>query len=259
MTFAKKSLGQHFLHDKNICQKIVDLLDVQDKDAILEIGPGTGALTNILKLLPYSSFLILEKDDRFAKLHAEENLPNVNVIHTDALQFNWKKLDNSIKIISNLPYNVASPLMWDIVSQTPALQRAVFMIQNEVADRCVAQVNTKHYGVLSIWLQAFAKVEKNFVVSPRAFNPPPKVDSAVITLKPYAQEEQTKNPAILANLIKILFQQRRKQIAGILKKSTYSTLATQMLEAHNIQPAQRPETIDVQTYISMADFIAERK
>ncbi len=256
MTFAKKSLGQHFLHDKNICNKIVELLDVEEEDAILEIGPGTGALTNILKHLPYSSFLILEKDDRFAKLHAEESNEKTQVIHIDALKFDWSSLNERIKIISNLPYNVASPLMWDIVSQTKFLERAVFMIQNEVADRCVAQVNTKHYGVLSIWLQAYCKVEKSFVVSPRAFNPPPKVDSAVIRLFPHDQSKYPKNPKIFAELIKIVFQQRRKQINGILKKSRFAVHTLEMLEMHNIEASQRPETIDVETFISMADYLA---
>ncbi len=256
MTFAKKSLGQHFLHDKNICNKIVELLDIKQEDAILEIGPGTGALTNILKQKPFSSFLILEKDDRFAQLHAEESIENVQVIHTDALKFDWTSLNNRIKIISNLPYNVASPLMWDIVSQTPLLERAVFMIQNEVADRCVAQVNTKHYGVLSIWLQAFCKIEKNFVVSPRAFNPPPKVDSAVITLIPLARELYPKNPLVFADLIKLLFQQRRKQLGGVLKKSRFAACAAAMLDAHGIDSAQRAETIGVETFISMSDFIS---
>ncbi len=256
MTFAKKSLGQHFLHDKNICQKIVDLLELQASDAILEIGPGTGALTNILKQMTFSSFLILEKDDRFALLHAEDAPDNVKVIHTDALKFDWDSLKQEIKIISNLPYNVASPLMWDIVSQTPHLERAVFMIQNEVADRCVAKVNTKHYGVLSIWLQAYCKIEKNFVVSPRAFNPPPKVDSAVITLIPLDKEKHPKNPKIFAELIKLLFQQRRKQIGGVLKKSRFCACASAMLEAHGVDSAQRAETIDVATFISMSDFIS---
>ncbi len=259
MTFAKKSLGQHFLHDKNICNKIVDLLDVQENDSILEIGPGTGALTNILKELPFSSFLILEKDDRFAQLHSENAKESIKVVHTDALKFDWKSLNNNIKIISNLPYNVASPLMWDIVSQTPSLERAVFMIQNEVADRCVAKVNTSAYGVLSIWLQAFCQVKKEFVVSPRAFNPPPKVDSAVISLYPFPQDKMPHHPEILADLVKICFQQRRKQLNGILKKSKFGAYSVEMLETFDILPTARAETIDVQTFVKMSEFIYSKK
>ncbi len=264
MTFAKKSLGQHFLHDKNICNKIVDLLQVKENDAILEIGPGTGALTNILKTLPYSSFLILEKDDRFAKLHSENADDKTNVIHIDALKFDWLSLENAssdnkkIKIISNLPYNVASPLMWDIVSITNNLEKAVFMIQNEVADRCVAKENTSAYGVLSVWLQAFCQIKKEFVVNPGAFSPPPKVDSAVISLVPHA-DSNVKHPQILADLIKIAFGQRRKQLQGILKKSKFSFCAVEMLEAFNIMPTARAETIDVKTFIKMSEFIAEKK
>lgn len=257
MTFAKKSLGQHFLHDKNICQKIVSLLDIQEKDDILEIGPGTGALTNILKSYPFSSFTILEKDDRFALLHAENAPDNIHVEHIDALKFNWKYLPENIKIISNLPYNIASPLMWDIVSSTPRLERAVFMIQNEVADRCIAPINTKAYGVLTVWLQAFAKVKKEFIVSPRAFNPPPKVDSAVISIFPLPPEQRPKHPEILAELIKLCFQQRRKQVTGILKKTRFAPIAEEMLEHTSILPTARPETISVEKFIKLAEFIGK--
>ncbi len=261
MTFAKKSLGQHFLHDKNICTKIVELLNVEENDSILEIGPGTGALTNILKTLPFSSFLILEKDDRFAKLHSENENEKISVIHIDALKFAWdslNKTNNKIKIISNLPYNVASPLMWDIVSQTSNLEKAVFMIQNEVADRCVAKVNTSAYGILTVWLQAFCEIKKEFVVSPRAFNPPPKVDSAVISLIPHSKERLPKNPELLAELIKITFGQRRKQIQSILKKSKLSHRADKILqsfEKYEILPNARAETIPVKTFINVSEEV----
>ncbi len=268
-TYAKKSLGQHFLHDKHVCNKIVDLLEIKQEDDILEIGPGTGALTNIMRTMPYHSFTILEKDDRFAQLHTEKNSEYIQsspdkahvkleVLHLDALKYNWKEIDKKIKIISNLPYNIASPLMWDIVSQTPQLEKAVFMIQNEVADRCIAKENTKAYGVLSIWLQAYCEVKKAFVVSPGAFSPPPKVDSAVITLVPYPKENQPKQPEILADLIKVCFQQRRKQIEGILKKSKYKNIVTELLQEFNIAPTARAEIIKVETFIKMSDFIASK-
>ncbi len=266
--FAKKSLGQHFLHDKNICNKIVDLLEINKNTNVIEIGPGTGALTNIIRELPYQSFTILEKDDRFAQLHTEKNAEYIalnadnfeiklEVIHTDALKHHWKEISTNVKIISNLPYNIASPLMWDIVSQTPQLERAVFMIQNEVADRCIAKENSKAYGVLSIWLQAYCDVKKNFVVNPGAFSPPPKVDSAVITLIPHPKEKQPQNPHILADLIKICFQQRRKQIEGILKKSKYKNLVEAILTTFDIQKNARPEIISVEKYIQISDFIAK--
>ncbi len=257
--FAKKSLGQHFLHDKNICNKIVGLLEVQNKDNILEIGPGTGALTNILSKQEYNNFTILEKDDRFAKLHTENNYNNTTVIHCDALKHNWAEIQNNIKIISNLPYNIASPLMWDIVSQTKKLDLAVFMIQDEVANRCIAEVNTKAYGVLSIWLQAFCEVKKEFMVKPQAFSPPPKVNSAVISLKPFSEDKRPKEPEILADLIKTCFQQRRKQIEGILKKSKYSHVYANMLENFNISPMARPENISVELFIAMSEYIKINK
>ncbi len=257
--YAKKSLGQHFLHDKNICNKIVDLLEIQNSDNILEIGPGTGALTSIISEKDYKSFIVLEKDERFVELHTKNNYKECSVISCDALQHDWAQIKNNIKIISNLPYNIASPLMWDIVSKTKNLEKAVFMIQDEVASRCVAMENTKAYGVLSIWLQAYCEIKKEFVVKPQAFSPPPKVNSAVISLKPYEEDKTPKHPKILADLIKILFQQRRKQIEGILKKSKYSNVYNSMLEEFNISGQRRAETIRVKEYIDMSNFLYKNK
>ena len=179
---AKKSLGQHFLKDAKTSARIVDLLRITPEDRVLEIGPGPGAITGIIHERGPARFRLIEKDSYWAAHHAELERPAppaVEVLNDDALAFPWESLEGPWKIISNLPYNVASPLMWDIVSRTPELTRAVFMIQKEVAERLYATPGTKDYGALSVWIQSYARVEWGFVVGPGAFNPPPKVDSAV--------------------------------------------------------------------------------
>lgn len=220
---AKKSLGQHFLKNESVINKIIELGEITENDQVMEIGPGPGALTSILREKPCQKLWLLEKDDTFAINHEnyskENQLKHIKVFHIDALTFNWKNLEGEWKIMGNLPYNVASPMMWDIVSKVPNLKKAVFMIQKEVAERIRAKEGTKTYGALSVWIQSFCKVEKGFVIRPSAFTPPPKVDSEIIVFKPLPKNELPTDPENLAKLIKICFQQRRKQLHGILQKA----------------------------------------
>ncbi len=221
--FAKKSLGQHFLKNESVINKIIELGQIQENDQVMEIGPGPGALTSILREKSCQKLWLLEKDDTFALNHKnyaqEHQLNHIKVFHIDALTFDWTNLKGEWKIMGNLPYNVASPLMWDIVYKVPHLKKAVFMIQKEVAERIKAKEGSKTYGALSVWIQSFCKVEKGFVIRPSAFTPPPKVDSEIIIFSPLPESEKPHNPENLAKLIKICFQQRRKQLHGILQKA----------------------------------------
>lgn len=252
---AKKSLGQHFLRDNNAVQRIVDLLRPESGDNILEIGPGPGALTSLLRPLPWAKLLLLEKDDAFAAAHAADTLPGLEVVHGDALQFDWRNLSGAWKIVGNLPYNVASPLMWDMVSLIPHWDRAVFMIQKEVADRILASPGSKAYGALTVWMRSFAVPRKGFVLGPGAFSPPPKVDSAVITLTPVPSDALPAHPDALSRLIKICFQQRRKQLQGILRKALPDIYRPEILEKMCIDQAQRPETLNEKQFQSLADAL----
>lgn len=252
---AKKSLGQHFLRDNNAVQRIVDLLRPEHGDNIMEIGPGPGALTSLLRPLPWAKLLLLEKDDAFAAAHTADSLPNLEVVHGDALQFDWKNLQGAWKIVGNLPYNIASPLMWDIVSQIPHWDRAVFMIQKEVADRILALPGTKAYGALTVWMRSFAVPRKGFILGPGAFNPPPRVDSAVITLTPVPTGSLPAHPEALSRLIKICFQQRRKQLQGILRKALPDIYHPEILAKINIDQAQRPETLSEQQFQALASAL----
>lgn len=243
---AKKSLGQHFLHDVRICRRIVALLAPRAGDCILEIGPGPGALTGLLEAAEPARFLALEKDPYWAM---ERNNANCQAVLIDALRFDWQRLANAgrdWKIIGNLPYNVASPLIWDIVSLGANFSRAVFMVQKEVAMRITARPGGKDYGALSVWVQYHAAARPAFTVGPGAFKPPPRVDSAVFSLEPLMGRE--KNPPHLAALLKICFQNRRKQLGSIFRRAN---LPENLLAG--CDPQLRPENLSVDDFAKIAE------
>ncbi len=252
---AKKSLGQHFLHNEGACQRIVALAQLKPTDAVLEIGPGPGALTKHLLAIPPRQYLLIEKDDHWATHHAAQCTAYGEVLHADALTFPWTSLQGAWTIVGNLPYNVASPLIWDIVSQTPELSRAVFMIQKEVGQRLAAKPGGRDYGALSVWVQSYVAVHWGFVVGPGSFSPPPKVDSAVVSFTPLT-EKPLCSPKALQKILKICFQQRRKQLQSILRKAGFSQ-TLDVLNALGIAPEARPETLTTKTFQQLAKKLFE--
>lgn len=244
-TYTKKSLGQHFLKDSQLAYNIVKLLDIQKGESVFEIGPGEGALTKHIINYEPGRFYLIEKDTYWAKQHFVNSRiyrDYVKVFHADALKFPWESLHGSWKIISNLPYNIGSPLIWDVVSRVHVMNQAVFMVQKEVAERLCATPGNKSYGALSVWVQSFVKVNWGVVVKPQAFKPPPKVDSAVVVMYPKTQEEKPQNRQVLAKIIKICFQQRRKQIQSILRNVKFSNVI-EVLERIGVSPLARPESL----------------
>ncbi len=241
---AKKSLGQHFLRDRNISEKIVNLLRIEAGEKVIEIGPGPGALTTILEEKPLGHLLLVEKDDHWAGERQRLGGAHTEVLLMDALQMPWADIneDNPRKIISNLPYNVASPLMWDIFSQCTGLIRAVFMMQKEVGLRLIAKPHSKEYGALSVWTQSFVRPEWGFIVGPKSFSPPPKVDSAVLAFTPLPKQDLPQHPELLAKLVKMCFQNRRKQLKSIFRQNNVLNLLPS-LEALDIDSERRPETL----------------
>lgn len=237
---AKKSLGQNFLVDDNICRKIVAAI-APDSDAnVLEIGPGRGAISRFIAEAKPHRYIVLEKDEYLAD-HLAANNPEVRVILGDALKFAWEELDGTPwKIAGNLPYNIASKLIWDIVSRAVNVERAVFMVQHEVALRLSATHGSKTYGGLTAWVKNFMSVEYLFKVPPSVFKPAPKVDSAVVMFRPLPPSARPLEPELLSRLIHTLFQQRRKQLSTILK-GYWSDEIVEWLDKMNIDSRIRPE------------------
>ncbi len=181
----KKSLGQNFLHDQNICRRIVDAIGPDSDDYIIEIGPGQGAITQFIVERTPRRFTVLEMDEELAR-RLESGYPQVDVIRTDAMKYKWEVLneEKQCKVVGNLPYNVGSKLIWDVVSRVQTMERAVFMVQHEVAQRLTASPGNKVYGGLTAWVKNFAETTYLFKVPPTVFRPQPKVDSAVIAFTP---------------------------------------------------------------------------
>ena len=157
---AKKSLGQHFLRHESICNRIASLLLPKDTDNVIEIGPGPGALTRAIEAQPHARLVLLEKDSHWAAERQRLGAARTQAVLTDALRFDWSRItpDNPWKIIGNLPYNVASPMMWDLFSRATGLVRAAFMVQKEVGQRLAAGPGNGHYGALSVWVQSLSLI-----------------------------------------------------------------------------------------------------
>ncbi len=255
MQRAKKSLGQNFLTDRNIARKIVEALSIAPEDRVLEIGPGPGALTGYLQAAHPACLVLAEKDhywaaERQKALHAGG--VRGGVLLTDALTLAWERFTAPWKFIGNLPYNVASPLMWDCLSRAPGLTRAVFMIQKEVGERITAAPGGKAYGALSVWLRSFCAPKLEFIVPPQVFNPRPKVDSAVLSFVPLPEEQRPTalQAAALSAFLHRVFQQRRKQLGTIVKGM--GPQALELLEQAGISSALRPEVLTPEQFLTVS-------
>jgi len=252
---ARRSLGQNFLIDQNTARRIVDALAIEPGDRVLEIGPGAGALTRWLAASDAAAVLALERDPYWAGA-IKQALPRVEVIHADALEFAWERLTTSRpwKVIGNLPYNVASPLLWELCSRAEGLVRGVFMVQKEVAQRIAARPGNKDYGALSVWLQSFVRPRLAFTVGPKVFRPRPHVDSAVLVVEPLPRAARPSDPEALSQLLKRCFQNRRKQLRNILRAYWTPELEA-TLAADGLQPEIRPEALSVAQMQSLAQRI----
>lgn len=253
---AKKSLGQHFLRHESICNRIASLLLPKDTDNVIEIGPGPGALTRAIEAQPHARLVLLEKDSHWAAERQRLGAARTQAVLTDALRFDWSRItpDNPWKIIGNLPYNVASPMMWDLFSRATGLVRAAFMVQKEVGQRLAAGPGNGHYGALSVWVQSFARPRMEFIVGPGAFSPPPKVDSAVLSFEPLPLDQRPERPDLLALVIKVCFQQRRKQLGSIARRCPLAPWLSAAIEQAGITPTLRPEQLTVADFQHISRF-----
>ena len=250
---AKRSLGQNFLVDENVCRKIVAALEIGSGDRVLEIGPGRGALTRWIEGSGPAAYTVLEKDERLAPLIAER-WPDIDVRRTDALTFPWETLEDGWKIAGNLPYNIGSKLIWDIVSRGRGWERCVFMVQHEVALRLTAAPSTKDYGALTVWVRNYADTRYLFKVPPHVFRPQPKVDSAVVLFLPRPENTRPQCPRALSGLLRLCFQKRRKQLHNILK-SLWSDSIDQWLEEQGLRRSDRPENVAPEQFSALSQIM----
>jgi len=251
MHVPRKRYGQHFLHDRGVIAKIIAAVDPQPGDAIVEIGPGTGALTG--PLLDRVTRLEAVEIDRDLAARLEAGHPRLVVHRGDVLRFDFGPLPDRLRVVGNLPYNVSTPILFRLVEVADRLRDAHLMLQKEVVDRMVAAPSTAEYGRLSVMLQYRFEMRKLFDVKPGAFRPPPKVDSAVVRLAPKpAAALVAGDRAAFARVVTAAFTKRRKQLrnalAGIVDEDG--------LRALGIDPRLRPENLGVPQYVAIANAVA---
>jgi 16S rRNA (adenine1518-N6/adenine1519-N6)-dimethyltransferase len=244
-----KALGQHFLQDANIARKIVRTLAVSPGENVLEIGPGPGALTAHIMAGAPGRLVLVEKDIALAGERRREFDGKARVIAADALTMPWERFRGPWKLIGNLPYNVASPLMWEIFSRMPDLVLAVFMIQKEVGQRITAAPGDAAYGALSVWVRSFMRPKLEFLVPPQVFFPRPGVDSAVLSFRALGRERGDFSPLALAGVLHACFQRRRKQLGGIVRACGGSLDDLRHLD---LDPRLRPERLTVDDFHRLA-------
>lgn len=249
---AKKALGQNFLHDQNVIQRIVDSFGPKVGDKVVEIGPGRGALTELL-LASNCELHLIEFDYALAEYwqNKGEQYPQLTVHQQNVLKVDFDALadGDTLRVIGNLPYNISSQILINLLSSAAVVSDIVAMLQLEMVDRICAQPNNKQYGRLSVMLQQRFDCEKLFKVPSGAFNPAPKVDSAIMQLTPHQRAEyQVDDQQRFAEVVKASFAQRRKTLNNNLKK----LIPTAAIEAIGIDPKLRAENLTVQQFVELS-------
>ena len=276
MIRARKSLGQNFLSDSRVAHRIVDAVSPSGADVIIEIGPGTGALT---RMLTKGTGLVVavEVDTRLAGLLRREiKAENLWIVTADALSLNWIELidqaksslpaaadrgdSHRVRVVANLPYYISTPIIERLLSQGKRLFDMTLMLQKEVADRITTGPGGKDYGYLSVLVQYHSIATKLFEVPPSAFTPAPKVQSAVIKLKVRAQPAvAVAEEARFFKLVQASFAQRRKTILNNLKAAAWSSEFTRgvesALEAASVAPQRRAETLSLEEFAALCQSL----
>ncbi len=260
----KKSLGQHFLLNPSSVEKILSLAKVDATDHIVEIGPGPGVMTRLLASIA-ARVVAIEKDRRFVQnLRANLEFPNLEIVEKDVLSVEWSQVLPPIhqkwKVVANLPYNIATEIIFRLLESRSLFASLTLMVQKEVGERLVAVPGNKDYGVLSILTQIFSESRIVMKLSPGAFTPPPKVSSVVVEFK---ISETCRFPIndlpLFKALVRAGFGQRRKMIRNALEKGMHGFTSERLLlalEKAEILPTARAETVPIEKWVSLANLLA---
>lgn len=245
----KKRLSQNFLIDGNIIRKIVAAAEIQPNDAIIEIGPGPGALTEAI-LAKSPRLTVIEKDTVLAK--GLEELPIQKIINDDVLNIDFDTLvTEKTKVLTNLPYHIATPIITRLVTKHNLFSRIVVMVQEEMARRMVAKPGTPDFSSLTLFLQAYANTTYAFKVGRNCFFPAPNVDSAVVILDPKAPPEC--DIEHLFTLSRQAFMHRRKMLRASLKEFYPPAKIEEALKEIGCPPTARPEELDLQNWVKLLE------
>ncbi len=250
MIKAKKSLGQNFLIDKNILDKIINITKIKDQ-VVLEVGPGTGNLTSYILQKKPKKFFVVEKDESLVTKLNEKFYDNINIINNDILKVDEKSLANDkIVVFGNLPYNISTEILckWilNLDKEYFWFDSLILMFQKEVADRIISKVNTNLYGRLSILANWKLKIEKICDIKPNSFSPKPKIDSSLLFFTPKKKFPIFKEPKNLEKITRIFFNHRRKMI-----KKPYNQIFNgneEIIDKFKLDLNLRPQNLDFEMY-----------
>ena len=254
---ARKRFGQNFLQDTGMIRKIVRAIAPAGKDHLVEIGPGMGAITELL-LEENGQLDVIELDrDLIPGLRVKFfNYPEFTLHEADALKFDFAKLrktDEKLRIVGNLPYNISTPLIFHLLSFQGLIHDMHFMLQKEVVERLAAKPGTGEWGRLSVMAQYYCDIENLFLVPPECFKPQPKVESAIVRMTPKQQPtHQALDEKILGETLRLAFAQRRKTLRNNMK----GYVTVEQLEALDLDPQRRPETLSLEEFVKLANFRA---
>ncbi len=245
---SKKSLGQNFLVDNNILKKIVDVGKISKIDSVIEIGPGTGNLTNYIIDSQPKDITVVEKDSNLVKILKNKFNNKINIINDDVLELDENFYKKKFTVFGNLPYNISTQILanW-CLNNNLRFKRLILMFQKEVADRIIAKVNTKEYSRITILANWKFDIKKIFDVSPNCFLPRPKIESTLLEFLPKTDYIKIRNPKYLEKITKIFFSQRRKMIKKnfmkLFKDSNY------MSKKLKIQLSDRPQNLSTDKFL----------
>ena len=250
----RKRFGQNFLTNKHIIEDIVRAINPQTNDNVLEIGPGLGALTwPLLRQLNRLNAIEIDMDLQQYLSELPLAQGKLHLICADALKVDYSQFGPKLRIIGNLPYNISTPLLIHLLQFNPYIEDMYFMLQKEVVERMAASPGTRAYGRLSVMLQYHYEVEQLFNVPPQAFDPQPKVDSAVVRLTPYNTSPfDSVDVGQLQSLVASAFAMRRKTLTNNLK----GIISLAQLSDLGIEGSKRPEQISIAEYVQLTKFVS---
>lgn len=264
----KKALGQHFLKEPQIAQRIVEALIINSEEnnlpkEVLEIGPGTGVLTTHLIERSVANLKLIEIDSESVEyLHKTYPQLKENLIEGDFLKMELSDIfESKFSVIGNFPYNISSQIFFKILEHRESIPLIVCMLQKEVAERLASKPGGKEYGILSVLLQAWYNIEYLFTVEPGAFIPPPKVKSAVIRLTENGRVELGCDKQLFKKIVKGTFNQRRKRIKNSIKSVIYTLDNTgdsymRLVERDHLLLTKRPEQLSVEEFVELTNLVS---
>lgn len=261
MGHHKKRFGQHFLHDQHVLQQITSAINPQANQRIIEIGPGAGALTkHLLPELTQLTVIELDRDLIPVLKKLEENSScELSIINRDVLEIDFETLvttaNTPLRIVGNLPYNISTPVIFKCLESSNIIDEMIFLLQKEVVDRLTATPGSKSYGRLSVMTQYHCQTEYLLDVSPAAFTPPPRVNSALVKLKPHNKLLDLLEYKTLQTVVRNAFSQRRKTITNSLK----TLISVSEIEALKINPKLRPEQLSVEQFVDLSNHVSTTK